>query len=194
MVAAYRAAYSDPKVNFVTASGKDTTMQLIPAEYSKQNSSESLTGDQTFYFTVLDTNLTADKKVSVKLYYEVPETLAQEVANNANKDLSDYTLKSAGLGESIEKYVLEADLDNDDDGVDDIYRSTGERVSNPQKLSNGVIYKATLPTDVLTNFPKNESTNQIYLKVTTVLNNDDNNTLSGKDVLTLQKLGLLRLE
>jgi hypothetical protein len=90
---------------------------------------------------------------------------------------------------------LEASLDATGDGVDDIYRAdTGEKVSNPQKLSNGVIYKATLPTKVLEDFPENESTNQIYLKVTTVLNNDDNNTLSGKDVLTLQKLGLLRLE
>ena len=184
MVAAYRAAYSEPKVNFVTASGKDTTMQLIPAEYSSQNSSESLTGNQTFYFTVLDTNLTADKKVSVKLYYEVPADTDNSV-----------TLKSAGLGDSTEKYVLEASLDATGDGVDDIYRAdTGEKVSNPQKLSNGVIYKAALPTDVLEDFPENESTNQIYLKVTTVLNNDDNNTLSGKDVLTLQKLGLLRLE
>ena len=194
MVAAYRAAYSDPKVNFVTASGKDTTTQLIPAEYSSKNSSQSLTGDQSFYFDVLDTNLTANKSVSVKLYYEVPESVAQTAATAANKNLSDYTLKSAGLGDNTETYVLEADLDNNGDGVDDIYRATGERVSNPQKLSNGVIYKATLPTDVLTNFPQNESKNQIYLKVTTVLNNDNRNTLSGKDVLTLQKLGLLRLE
>lgn len=171
MVAAYRASHTDPTIQFVTASGYDTSTQLVTAEEG-----QSLSMNQTIYFRPLDTNLTASKRLSVELYYEVADTSAP-------------TLKDAGLdAENTEIHVRKADLG-------DIYRAdTGVKVSNPYNLSSNVIYRTLLPQAVLDNFPADASDTKIYLKVITTFNNDPNNTRSGKDDLKLQKLGLLRLE
>ena len=173
MVAAYRAARTAPTVQFVTANGYDTSTQLVTAEEGT-----SLNMNQPIYFKLTDTNLTANKSLSVELYYEVAAGTANSV-----------TMASAGLGDNTEKYVLKTSLG------DNIYRAdTGVKVSDPNNLSSGVIYRTLLPQAVLDKFPPDASDLTIYLKVITTFGNDPNNTLSGKDDLKLQKLGLLRLE
>lgn len=178
MVAAYRAAYSKPTVEFKTANDYPATTQLVPMEYSAGSSSQSLGTDQTIYFKLQDTNLTANKSIAVKLYYEVAAGTTGAV-----------TMASAGLGTSTEIFVKEATLGT-------VYRAEdGQSVSSTALYSN-VLYKTVLPAEVLNYFStQNASETKIYLKaITTIHNGSSNSSYVGSDDLTLKKLGLLRLE
>ena len=76
MVAAYRAAYSKPTVEFKTANDYPTTTQLVPMEYSTASSSQSLGSDQTIYFKLQDTNLTANKIAQI---YDLPPEMVHVI-------------------------------------------------------------------------------------------------------------------
>ena len=194
MVAAYRAAYVDPSIEFVNANGDSTTTQLIPSEYSESDKAQSLNSNQVFHFKLLDTNLSATKSMAVELYYEVDDPDAP-------------TLESVGLKTTVTDNTGNTGEEDDtsDAGTSGIHvrRATlGDiyRVDNNQKVAAGaslvseVVYRTAIPTEILTNFPEGVNQTKIYLKGITTFNKDPNNTLTASDSLTLQKLGLLRLE
>ncbi len=179
MVAAYRAAYSKPTIEFKTASDYPASMQLIPVEFSSATSSQSLSGEQNIYFKIQDTNLTASKKIAVELYYDV---LA------ADGGVEDASLKVPGEGAGI-PVVKKATHGT-------IYRVDNGAVVAADNLNSGILYRTTVPYEIMTYFAsKQESETRIYLKaLTTILGGSSNSTYTGSDDLVLKKLGLLRLE
>ena len=184
MVAAYRATYVNPTIEFVNANGDPTTTQLIPSEYSASDSAQSLNSNQVFHFKLLDTNLSATKKMAVELYYEVDDPDAptlESVLDNTGNTGGEGTGDAGASGIHVRKATL-----------GDIYRvDNNQKVAEGASLASEVVYRTAIPSEILTNFPVDTNQTKIYLKVITTFNN---NTLSGNDSLTLQKLGLLRLE
>lgn len=179
MIAAYRAVNNPPFVEFRTAGDYPAATQLVPVEFGGDASSEALGSEQTIYFKIQDTNLTANKAIAMELYYATDDADAVE----------DAALTPAGSAETPRvKQVAESDL-----GA--IYRvDNGARVS-PTALNSGVLYRMTIPAEILEDFAESgRSETSIYIKaVTSIPRGAYVAKYTGSDDLTLKKLGLLRL-
>ena len=179
MVAAYRAAYSAPTIEFKTAHDQTTTTMLVPAEHSGDSNSAQLLNVQVpIYFKIQDSNLTANKQMSLAMYYQVTSTT--EGAVKAVDVLPSVTDTSI--------YVKAVDM-----GA--IYRVDNEKqLTSTDLLNNDILYRTMLPAEVLNYFAaQNTAQLRVYMKVTTSIENSAL-PLVGSSYLDLKKLGLLRLE
>lgn len=68
MIAAYRAVNNPPFVEFRTANDYPAATQLVPVEFGSGASSEALGSEQTIFFKIQDTNLTANKSIAMELF------------------------------------------------------------------------------------------------------------------------------
>ncbi|MGM9521967.1 MAG: DUF5057 domain-containing protein [Oscillospiraceae bacterium] len=171
MVAAYRAGNGSPTVSYRTADDfSDLSVQLIPMEYEEGGTGSSLGGNQTVYFKITDPNLTTEKTMKVEFFYEVSD--GEE----------ETSLQDPVSGDS--PVVKQA-------ACETIYRaSDGAEVTG--SLQGNVLYKTDIPSEVLSAFAASgDSELKLYIRATTTISGTD---YTGYDVLTLKKLGLLRLE
>ncbi|MDD6022762.1 MAG: DUF5057 domain-containing protein [Oscillospiraceae bacterium] len=186
MIAAYRAGNSAPTVEFKTAAGDNASIHLVPVEYSEGDTTngQSLSGQQNIYFELQDTNLTSDKAVTVALYYE-------DLAPAEGVE-GDSELKGSEEG-AVAPVVKTASLGT-------IYRvDTGAAVVNTANLSSGILYRTAIPGEILNYFADQNPENglKLYLKAITTIKGVGtipDIKYTGFDVLTMKKLGLLRLE
>ena len=181
MVAAYRAANNPPTVEFRTANDYPVTTQLVPVEYSAEgNVGQSLGSEQTIYFKIQDTNLTANKTIAVELYYD----------SDADDAVEDPSLKSPGAAvEAAAPKVKQAEIEA-------IYRVDNGAMVSGTALNSNVLYKMTIPQEILENFAvSDDAETKIYIKaITSIPKGAYVAKYSGSDDLTLKKIGLLRLE
>lgn len=168
MVAAYRAGNGNPTVNYLTSDGSsDLSVQLIPVEYSSSANSNtsSLSGNQTVYFKITDPNLTTQKTMTVDFFYKADDGAADAALDNA-------VVKPAACGT--------------------IYRASDGVEVGKNALRSNVLYQTNIPQAVLNAFDASGlSEMKLYIKTTTTISG---NAYTGYDVLTMKKLGLLRLE
>lgn len=179
MIAAYRAVNNPPFVEFRTANDYPAATQLVPVEFGSGASSEALGSEQTIFFKIQDTNLTANKSIAMELYYATDDADAVE----------DFTLTPAGSLEIPRvKQVAQSDL-----GA--IYRADNGAPVSPAALNSGVLYRMTIPDEILEDFAESGHTEtSIYIKaVTSIPRGAYVAKYTGSDDLTLKKLGLLRL-
>ena len=134
-------------------------------------------------FKIRDNNLTDNKTISIKMYYEVPSGTTGAVrADTVGIKTSDDETINANL------FVKEVALSS-------IYRTDTGNLATPNNLSSDVLYKSVVPLEVLKAFAKLEGDGKLYLVATTTIHSDSaDNDYTSFDSLTLKKLGLLRLE
>ena len=154
---------------------------------------ESLNGDQTTYFKITNSNLKTDNTtLAVDLYYEVPSNTTGAVsATSLGIKVSNDTDVNNAL------YLKQVPMGS-------IYRADDETTpATRTNLSSDVLYKTTVPADVLkyvASLANQDSTadkdGKLYIVATTTIKIDETttNTYKSFDVLTLKRLGLLRLE
>ena len=181
MIAAYRAGNSAPEVNFRTATDDPASALLFPVQTSNENgtlTTESLGSEQDMYFKIQDRNLTDDKTISVKLYYEVTSSTTGAVkADTLNIGTVDPNL-----------YLKEVSMGT-------IYRTDTGSTASASALNSDVLYTTVIPSDVLSYVAGLQGDGKIYLVATTVIHSDAGDVpYKSFDDLTLKKLGLLRLE
>ena len=178
LVTAYRAAYGKPTIDFVTADGLNpSSMMLVPAAFAEgSNGTDAIvTSDLNAYFMIQDTNLTANKSISVELYYESAD--GEKIESVDDTATVVQWIPPEGKG----NWVYNVD--------------TNEWIS-PDDLTGSTLYRMTIPNEILDVFkdPDTRET-KIYLKATTTIQKgSSNSSFSDSDDLTLKKLGLLRLE
>ena len=189
MIAAYRAGAGAAGVSFRTAADDEASVLLFPVQISEEGQTkktESLSGEQTTFFKITNSNLKTDNTtMSVKLYYEVPAgttgavsattlgvTISHDETTNANLYMKEVSLLSNSIRHA----------DNGDP-------------ASANNLSSDVLYKMAIPSEVLNYMAGVEGDGKLYLVGTTVITSDaGTNTYKSFDSLTLKKLGLLRLE
>ena len=183
MIAAYRAGNSAANVSFRTASDDPASALLFPVQPSEDGDT-SLSGEQNTYFKISDRNLTNDKTLSVKLYYEVSNGTTGAVrADTVGIKTSDDETINNNL------YVKEVSLANK------IYPAGSATSVSSTALSSDVLYKMVVPQEVLDYMASVQGDGKVYLVATTVIHSDaGDTTYRSFDDLTLKKLGLLRLE
>ena len=187
MIAAYRAGNSAASVTFRTASDDPASTLLFPVQTSKVGNTlttENLSGEQNTYFKISDRNLTDNKTISIKMYYEVPNGTTGAVrADTVGIKISDDETINANL------YVKEVA------NLGQISRMDTGALAYPTALSSDVLYKTVVPLEVLDAFADMAGDGHLYLVATTTIHSDaGDTTYRSFDDLTLKKLGLLRLE
>jgi hypothetical protein len=206
MIAAYRAGSGAAGVSFRTAADDEASVLLFPVqtqieEIEDENGVErsvevtrSLSGEQTTYFKIVNSNLKTDNTtLAVDLYYEVPSNTTGAV-----------TATSLGIKVSNDTAVNDA-LFLKNVSMGSIYRADDETTpATRTNLSSDVLYKTTVPADVLKYVasladqtdPTLNKDGKLYIVATTTIKVDETttNTYKSFDVLTLKRLGLLRLE
>lgn len=166
MVAAYRAGNGAPVVSYRTVDdSSNLSVQLIPMEYEGESGTgTSLGGNQTVCFKITDPNLTTQKTIKVDFFYE-------DEGGTMNMPLDGSAVTQAAWG--------------------NIYPANGGSPVTGS-LRGNVLYKTVIPQSVLDAFDASGKPEmKLYIRATTTISGTE---YIGYDVLTLKKLGLLRLE
>lgn len=170
MIAAYRAGKEQPTVQFKTVDDQTIETVFLPLETDNSGNTSLIQDSQSLYFTVSDPNLSAEKTVGVKFYYET----------TAAGSAADEDLKAEdGAAPVVKEFAA------------DIYLGAGGSGKVTGSLSNRTLYRIDLPSDLIRSFAASTRAEQVvYVKVITTIGGGEQ---KGFDRLTLKKMPMLSL-